>query len=1785
MKKFALWATALSAAVVLAIVGCNNPTSSDNTPAPEGPKGVLGNVAGVVYDNVTGLPIAGATVSLGKYQTTTDAGGSYIIEEIIPGEYTLTVSKDGFTAFSQEDIHVDADRYRVEDPYLEVAYLEEQIRLFENWLNIYSNVYSPTNPQDVYDQAGLGTGTWTYGGDGVYLNDDSSATITISETNEAGSTDFPKFEVVYNKLDYTYTYGIRVDLIKLTPLTGGFTGKIDVIFEVNSSPSVPLSGTVAAEGVEIYFIHNQTISSEGTLAETKYGPYKTGADGSFTANGLPANTEFDIVINPFSQKKGNLDYFFDPTFGAGGNIYRPGNWKDGVLSARFTTSTGNKQIPGETEDDPVTSEGYTDIGKFVIFTVGNVAYITSGNVPNAGAPFAVSGLTPGSITLTFNKAIRTGVFEAVLTLSDNALHATAGETQALQASWDGTTVTLTAGQILTGYSRISFPYAIDPALSIGTLDLAVGSVADDGSPIYGLEADTIKIYTETSLKSVKIEYIPAGSAPSRAAATADAQVGGAIKLTFNKPINVNDPSTSFIIIDGSNRVKADYRAGTENTEVYVFTDWKVDGSTLEYTVVAAGDTGDSFKDTITDLSVEAGGRLILTGTNLYTNAAGTPQAPSDTAIFPVDKAAIEFTFASIPADLGIADGNIFAELKDGDNPVATTAALSGNKVTITPAAPLAINTEYTLNLSIIKDGAVFYKNPSIPPPAAVVGPVYIDGSDIAFRTSTAYPYTARSTNLYTTYAGTVSTPSGTAYFPVNGAIEITFDKAIAAGVEAIAVLDGDTTYKGVIAGAKVTVTPVTPLTAGVHTLELNLVTEDGVLLYEFPAKTGGAGASGPFYYAGNVRIITFNAAYPYTALSTNLYTSYDGIVYEPAATAYFPADRPIEITFDKAIPAEVEARAVLDGVTYKGVIAGAKVTITPVTPLTTTPAPIAHTLELKLVTGDGVPLYVSPTAAGDHPFFISGTDVSFTALVPDQLRAKSTNLYTGVNGIPQPPTNDALFFPLDKTIEIVFDKEIPAGAKVIADLEVGTVSVYATAAVDAADRTKVTIDPAVTLTRGATYTLGLTIYTAANTVYYKNPIAAGEQGPLFIDGSELITFTASDKDERILVSTNLYIGLDGEVKTPANVATFPVDRTLEFTFDAAFPAGAVVTAVLTLDGTTTEIQAVAAVDATDRTKVTVNPVYVLTADMSYNLTLKIQNTAKTITYYTSPTGAGIVGFLFTDAEGILFKTEGQPQLTILGTNLYINPADGLPKDASTAWDDKFFAVDGNIVLTFKENISADDVEITAVLKDNVYYYNTYPVTASAAGKVITIDPTADLKPATIYYLQLKVVQKSGKKATLYAVPDTGTSLVSVTNPYTAVPYSDANYYIRFSTGQSKKAILESTNELYADNKPANYATYAFPVDGKFELTFDALPAGTTVADATWLSTANTGTPATPITSVVDVGAKKVTITPVDKLTASTTYYLRLVLTGPGGDDDEIYRPAKDGASGVIGPVYIYNNTTPLDSTDDLIQVRTTPVLAIVVPAGTSKTNIVSGNGGTNAAFDATSDIIIEFNQPITGITKAQLVYYDGAIVRNTTATATLANLSADRKVLTIKPQYLLAPSKEFYVRLNVTGGGQTLVHDPTNTGSLADYVTGSSVTANYATLKTPITHRLKGISKQPLVSGLTLVAAENVTGDPLPMPKTDTMVQLTLTPLNVSFVQSYVLFRAYQGVWDETAFGGPAVFNNIPAGDDTAVTGNGTSLNGLASHSNLEEIQYKVRGINEFGFVVESNEVTITFDP
>jgi hypothetical protein len=197
-----LFAAAVS--VLFGLLGCENATSSTSGKSYTG---VLGELSGVVFDELTGLPIEGVLVFTGERSAKTNAAGAFTIDKVIPGTYTVSYSKSGYRIATRKIIPVDSQKYLTDDSYLEKDAYDKYAELFRQWLTDRGATQIQMAQEDLPTLNGDG---WTYNGGGTFTADGGN--VQVPYNDEKGDFDFT-FEPDIKKLDYTYRYGITLEVV------------------------------------------------------------------------------------------------------------------------------------------------------------------------------------------------------------------------------------------------------------------------------------------------------------------------------------------------------------------------------------------------------------------------------------------------------------------------------------------------------------------------------------------------------------------------------------------------------------------------------------------------------------------------------------------------------------------------------------------------------------------------------------------------------------------------------------------------------------------------------------------------------------------------------------------------------------------------------------------------------------------------------------------------------------------------------------------------------------------------------------------------------------------------------------------------------------------------------------------------------------------------------------------------------------------------------------------------------------------------------------------------------------------------------------------------------------------------------------------------------------------------------------------------------------------------------------------------------------------------------------
>jgi hypothetical protein len=662
--------------VIFLATGCDSPTSSG--PSSRGGEGTLYQIQGFVLDSTTGQPLEGVTVEIDSGRSaTTNASGTYLIKDVIPNlastnTYNLSIWKKGYEAKQQVLPSLSATLYLTDDPFYKKAVLSNLLAAFNEWVKKQE---IPTDGSSVTNSG------WTYTGAGTFVNSEGGS-VTYNEAGGTFDWNLPR------DINYTYSYGVGMPVIQMSPLIGGLTGKINVVFAEKDSDSHAAAASIK-DDVEVWV----------TVSGKNYGPVLT-KDGMFSIEGLPATGIATVNTNGFTQEHEGTKYFFD-----------------GVSGTTKITSPSIPPGAGSSSIAAAPGKFITRIDDLYVFKAPNIAFIASANVGagKAGEPIGIK--TP--ITLSFTKDINKASFTAFIDTDSDGSYS-AGNDYALAVAWDSTdakkvTLTVSANPAGSNHTYPHLPYAAASSSSIGKL--IINGKAVDGSVI---AKNDLPVYTEIGLKLVKTEVV--ASPPARLAVA----TGNAVKFTFSKNIE-DSPMLAFYEYDNSNTVKKKLSHKVQDKEVYVYIDTALNASTdrIGYRNIAAkGDADDMLANADTGagslVDISSNIEISLRATNLYKPDADRAFAdrgtdPSGTeAYFPVG-GNITLTFTSLPSG-----AKAYAELNQAGAVVPAAVTVSGDTLTINPASDLGSNTAYTIGIKVLLNGRDIFKTGLIPSSVAAV---------------------------------------------------------------------------------------------------------------------------------------------------------------------------------------------------------------------------------------------------------------------------------------------------------------------------------------------------------------------------------------------------------------------------------------------------------------------------------------------------------------------------------------------------------------------------------------------------------------------------------------------------------------------------------------------------------------------------------------------------------------------------------------------------------------------------------------------------------------------------------------------------------------------------------------------------------------------------------------------------------------------------------------------------------------------------------------------------------
>jgi len=275
-------------------VACNN------EPASSGSGSVTCTLNGIIYDAETLTPIKGASVSNGTQSTQTDKNGSFALENVAPGSYTISIVKDGYVMEVIEDVLVDSGRFynrelSDEDKAMLAKLISEGAEIDDYYAEIL------------------------FGGERDVDYDDRNPDI--------------------DSIGDSATYGQTIFAVGLTPANAVLEGTIDVVFADKSAYDIP-------EGVGIIAICvNQPVANnqEPEIIRT----YKTtvGKAGSFRFEKIMPGFYY-LAVDPMSITLNGVTIEVD------GHLFNGEGEGAIVLNGSGTTNTLHVPAPAEIIEDP-----------------------------------------------------------------------------------------------------------------------------------------------------------------------------------------------------------------------------------------------------------------------------------------------------------------------------------------------------------------------------------------------------------------------------------------------------------------------------------------------------------------------------------------------------------------------------------------------------------------------------------------------------------------------------------------------------------------------------------------------------------------------------------------------------------------------------------------------------------------------------------------------------------------------------------------------------------------------------------------------------------------------------------------------------------------------------------------------------------------------------------------------------------------------------------------------------------------------------------------------------------------------------------------------------------------------------------------------------------------------------------------------------------------------------------------------------------------------------------------
>jgi hypothetical protein len=244
-------------------------------------KGMIGTLAGTVYDAGSGSPIAGVQITAGSYSGTSNAQGAYSLE-VYQGTYTVYATKTGYSPWTQDNVVIQGLQTTTLNITMQELYLSPN--------NVLASVAANNNTVNLsWNAPGTGISAWIYYDSGE--NDDSIGTGGTADFDVA--IRFPASAL----MDYV---GTSLQAVKVWPAQDG---ALSIRVWTGGTPTAPGTMVVDQSFTPVLNTYNTVVLNTPvpvTGTEELWFGYRCNVTG-----GYPAGCDAGPAVNGF----GNMIYF------------------------------------------------------------------------------------------------------------------------------------------------------------------------------------------------------------------------------------------------------------------------------------------------------------------------------------------------------------------------------------------------------------------------------------------------------------------------------------------------------------------------------------------------------------------------------------------------------------------------------------------------------------------------------------------------------------------------------------------------------------------------------------------------------------------------------------------------------------------------------------------------------------------------------------------------------------------------------------------------------------------------------------------------------------------------------------------------------------------------------------------------------------------------------------------------------------------------------------------------------------------------------------------------------------------------------------------------------------------------------------------------------------------------------------------------------------------------------------------------------------------------------------